>query len=80
MLERIKKIEEVLNFDSSISNHYSEVVREANTMRMLYASHRQKRRDEVLPHIKKKLLLIDGRERNLLEKLLVRMDGILNNR
>ena len=74
MLERIQKIEQVLNWDDRFSKEYAEIVREANTMRMLYASHHQKRRDEVLPTIKKKLLAIYDREQKLLERLLACMD------
>ena len=79
MLERIQKIEQLLDFGNRFSKEYDEIVREANTARMLYASHHQKRRDNVLPVIKKKLLAIYDRERKLLEDLLKHMDIEMRN-
>lgn len=74
MYERLRKIEETLGFDSSLSDQYKEVVNQANVMRMLYASHRQKRRDSVLPCIKEKLLYVHDRERRILEDVLTKME------
>ena len=50
------------------------IIDEANTMRMLYASHRMKRRDSVLPIIQKKLLLIKEKEQELLNELLKKVE------
>ncbi len=73
MFERIEKIEEVLNISNEISLKYKPLVAEANTMRMLYASHHMKRRDSVLPIIKKKLLTLMEREKELLTLLVQKM-------
>lgn len=70
MLERIEKIEQSLKMNNEISEKYKPLVAEADTMRMLYASHHMKRRDSVLPIIRKKLLNLMHEERNLLEQLL----------
>lgn len=69
MLERIQAVEQALNMDNSFSNSYQIVVSEANTMRMLYASHHMRRRDSVLPTIYKKLLVLMETERKILSSL-----------
>lgn len=56
MLERLQKVEHKLSFDNVLSNKYNVVVKNANTMHMLYSSHHQRRRDSVLPVIKKILV------------------------
>lgn len=70
MLERIQCIENELSLNSDISKKYEAVVSEANTARMLYASHHMKRRDSVLPIIQKKLLALKEFEKELLTELL----------
>ena len=66
MLERIQKLEVLLGFDSKLSISYKEVVKEANTIRMLYASHHQKRRDHILPSIANKIMNIKAKELEIL--------------
>lgn len=75
MLERITLIETALSLDNEISNAYKTVVREADNLRMLYASHHMKRRDSVLPIIQNKLLSIKDLEHSLLNKLLEKAKG-----
>ena len=70
MHERIQRVEEALGLNSELSTRYREVVSEANTMRMLYAGHRNRRRDSVLPYIKEKLLHAHEREGVILWQLL----------
>lgn len=74
MLERILKIEETLQLDSKISEKYSPLVSETDTVRMMYASHYMKRRDSVLPIIKKKLLNIMQEEKLILTELLDKVE------
>ncbi len=69
MLQRIRLIEESLDMNNEISEKYKRLVAEADTMRMLYASHHMKRRDAVLPVIQKKLLALMKNEEVLLSKL-----------
>lgn len=69
MLQRIEKIEKVMEMNHEISEKYKPLVAEANTIRMLYASHHMKRRDSVLPIIKEKLLELCEKERELLTLL-----------
>lgn len=69
MLERIKNIEQNLSLSNDISEKYKHIVSEADTVRMLYASHHMKRRDSVLPIIKKKLLNLADKEKELLTLL-----------
>ena len=75
MLERLQKIEETLGLDSELSQRYQLVVNEANSIRMLYASHYRKRRDSVLPTIKEKLLQIYEMEKDILGEIVVKMQS-----
>ncbi len=79
MLERIEKIEQELNLGDEISKKYQLLVYEADTMRMLYASHHMKRRDSVLPIIRNKLLKLMDEEKNLLTLLLEKTEGRFEN-
>lgn len=69
MLERIVNMEQCLHLTDEISKKYEQVVSEADIIRMLYASHHMKRRDSVLPIIKKKLLNLMEQEKELLTLL-----------
>lgn len=75
MLERIKLIENALSLDHSLSDAYTSVVREADNCRMLYAAHHMKQRNSVLPMIKKKLLSLKEKEKEILENLLEAAKG-----
>ena len=75
LIQTIRLIESNLELDNSISKAYETVVREADTCRMLYASHCIKRRDSVLPIIQKKLLTLKALEQDLLEKLITKAKG-----
>lgn len=70
MQERIAVVEKRLGAPATISEAYAEVVRQANNMRMLYAAHHIKRKDSVLPIIRKKLLVITETEFQLLSRFL----------
>ena len=74
MLERIQRIEQCLQLGTEISEKYRELVEEADNMRMLYAAYHAKRRDSLLPIIKKKLLQLMEKEKALLTKLIERVD------
>lgn len=70
MLERLQKTEKLLNFDSTISNAYYKIVKNADDIRMLYASHHKKRRDSLLIAMKNKLKEIHELEKELLLKFI----------
>lgn len=70
MAERLRKVEDVLGMDASCSFDYENIVRDANNMRLLYASHHAKRRDAVLPVIKNTLFKICEEEKIILEDFL----------
>ncbi len=70
MFERIVLLEKSLNLNETHSKQYKKIVSEADIMRMLYASHHMKRRDSVLPVIRKKLLELSNSERKILTSLL----------
>lgn len=76
MLERIQCIEKALGMQPDISKKFAPLVKEADNMRMLYASHHMRRRDSVLPIIQKKLLLLRDEEEKLLKELLEKTRGI----
>lgn len=79
MYERIELMEKSLGLNSTISRKYANLVKEADTMRMLYASHYMKRRDSVLPIIKKMLLKLMQEERKLLNQLIEETERMLAN-
>lgn len=79
MFERIICIEQCLNLTNEISEQYKSVVSEADTTRMLYASHHMKRRDSVLPIIKKKLLCLMDKEKELLTLFVDKVGKELEN-
>ncbi len=70
MAERILKIEEALSLDAGTSRAYAPLVKEAHHLRMLYAAHHMKRRDELLPILSKRLRELAKAERTVLEDLL----------
>ena len=75
MLERIRHIETDLSLHSDIGDSYEAIVRDANAIRMLYASHHMKRRDSVLPIIERNLLSIKNREEQLLGEIVAYKKG-----
>lgn len=70
MLIRISDCLEKLGIQSDLPDRYSSIVKEADIMRMLYASHALKRRDEILSVIKNKLQSVHEEEKKLLEEFL----------
>ena len=75
MLERIQRIENSLHMDESISKRYKKVVSDADSIRMMYASHFMKRRDSILPVISRKLIALKIDEEKLLKELLEKQKG-----
>ena len=55
MLERIKTLEDMFDFSGMFSEDYKKIVKYADDIRMLYASYHMRRRDSILPKIKKNL-------------------------
>ncbi len=79
MLERIVLIEQIYKMGNGFSEEYKSLVKDADTIRMLYASYHLKRRDTILPVIKKKLLTLMERERELLILFVERLGKELEN-
>lgn len=77
MLERMKKIEKALELDSKVIGDYGELVIEADTMRMLYASYHIKRRDNVLPIIQKKLIAVKEKELEVLTRFVRKVENVI---
>ena len=69
MLGRIEMLEYLLDIKKDYSKKYPAIVKEADVLRMLYASHILKRRDELLPVIKKRLLEMMKNELEILSGL-----------
>lgn len=70
MHERLELLEKTLDLKDHVSRKYEPLVKEADTIRLLYAAHCLKRRDAVLPLIEKKLLNMENTERALLNEAL----------
>lgn len=66
MKDRITAVENQLLLNHEISEQYDAIVKDAENMRMLYASHHMKRRDSILPVIQNKLILVRQQEEALL--------------
>lgn len=75
MNERIKAVETRLPLDHTIGDQYDNIVKKANTMRMLYASHHMKRRDSVLPIIRDMLISTKEQELILLTDFVDKIKG-----
>lgn len=79
MLERIEMMEKMLHLSSEFSKKYQILVSDADAMRALYASHSIKRRDSLLLIIKKKLLNLMNKEKELLTIFVDRVGKELEN-
>ena len=79
MLEAIEKLEIALNLDHKASNAYREIVSQADTMRLMYASHKLRRRDAVLPLIRKKLVAVKENEFYILKNLYEKAKKVIGN-
>lgn len=75
MLERLVKMENTLKLNPKSSSAYKKVVDEADTMRMLYASYHMKRKDSILPILRKKLMLIKTKELVILKQFVKKAGG-----
>lgn len=71
MLERISLTEKILSTKNNhISERYQNIVSSANSLRLLYASYRIKRKDSVLLSLREKLLKIKEEETKILTEFL----------
>ena len=77
MLERLTAAEHALGLRPAVSTKYSEIVREANAMRMLYASHHMRRRDCALSGLQNKLLRMRETEEIWLREFTEEMKGAM---
>lgn len=77
MLERLIKMEQLLNIDNTASTRYEAVVSESNAIRMLYAAYHMKPRNSVLAVIQKKLRVIRESEENILSEFVIDARRIL---
>lgn len=75
MGERIARLEQELSLGPVYSERYAPLIAQADTMRMLYASHHMKRRDSVLPMIQKLLLDVKRQEKEILTELMEKTEG-----
>lgn len=77
MLERLQKMEKELKMSSAISDEYAPLVKMADDMRMLYAVYHRKRRDDLLPIIRKKLLTLKAEEQRILTEFVNETEGLV---
>lgn len=79
MLERIAAMEKAWRLEPVFSKQYEKLVSDANTLRMLYASHHMRRHDSVLPTIQKGLLRLKGDEERILTAFTDRVGEVMKN-
>lgn len=79
MLERLKAVENMFNWNDEISKSYASIVNTADALRMMYASHFVKPRKSILPIIKKKLLNMKKEEEIILQKFTERLEKALQD-
>lgn len=77
MLERIVAVENKLKMNREISSQYADIVKEADALRMMYASHRMKARYPILLTIRDRLILLKETENRLLTGFIEKMDGAM---
>ena len=66
----------MLSLGSEISMAYSPIVEKANVTRMFYASYHMKRRDSLIPVMKKNLMEIRNDEEILLRNFVKKLGAI----
>lgn len=71
MLERIRIVEKELGFNATYSNAYENISKRANDLRLMYASHMLKRRDEILKTILNEILELKSKEQEILNGFLI---------
>ena len=76
MFERIVCIEKELNLGSVISSRYADIVKDADNVRMMYASYTLRRKDSLLIIIQKKLRDIYEKEKSLLNELIAKSNKV----
>ncbi len=76
MRDRIAAVEQALELSDDISRAYSPMVKEADTMRFIYAKYNQKPNPELLSLLQKKLAELKKKEEELLSELLERMPAV----
>ncbi len=77
MSQRIQAVESKLQLGHKMGDRYGQIVKEADNMRMLYASHHMKRRDALLPVIRQKLIAMKDQEETLLKNFIEDMEGAM---
>lgn len=75
MHERIIAMEQYFTMGTQFGENYKQIVKDADSIRILYAAHGLRRRDSLLPAVKDKLLKIENSERDILSRLLDAMKG-----
>ncbi len=77
MQKRLRAAQDELGIGDEFSSNYEKVVKEAESARMLYASHHMRRRDSLLPIIKKKIMKIKEDEENILKVFLTKVYEVI---
>ena len=78
MLKRIQALEEKMQWDNTSSTAYSQIVKENDRLRMLYAIYHKKRKDGVLQSVRDGVLRLKELERQELESLVLKLEGASN--
>ena len=77
MLERILAVEDKLHMNREISSQYSDIVKEADILRMIYAFHLIKPRFSILHTIRDRLIAIKQSEEKLLLRFIKKTEEVI---
>lgn len=80
MLERLAAIEEKMGWEPSFSTEYEPLVKTADSLRMMYASHFARPRKKVLLTIKEKLLSMKETEKEILHRFTEKLETSLEKK
>ncbi len=77
MKERIRLVSGMFRMHTSLAGNYTDIVKEADTIRILYASYHMKKRDHLLHTILEKLNFIRAEEERILTQFTELLGGVL---
>lgn len=77
MLKRIIAVEDALRLNRAVSAQYTDLVKEADALRMMYAAHHRKPHFSMLPAMKDRLIALRQGEEALLTSLIQKVEGVL---
>ena len=74
MLDRIKAIEELYNWDPKFSSQYAPLVEDSNRIRMMYAVYCKTHKESLLDKVQKGIIAFKEKEEEILKEFVKRME------